>query len=479
MRKVRIATIIAFIQLLVLSMMFTLHAAWAMPPVMMAPSGLSFLELKATGNEFLVLQNNSNTAINNLSAYWLTAYNNANPLANGVTSSSQQLPIVGLQAGQTLLLSAEPAETCGASVAGELSLSLGDASGFLQISQMSISPKGAATQTPGDMVSWSSGAAGLIQNMPSNTKAPKAAYYRYLNENSYAWQQAELDTVQSCQLNIVVAGGSGSSSAVTPLTLAATSPPATILGTVTSGDDAIVPVLPAADVGLQAPQISELLPNPTGTGNDETDEFIELYNPNSKQFDLTGFILQTGLSTARNYTFPAGSTIEPQSFKAFYSRDTKLGLSNTTSQAALLDPFGNAISVSDTYKTAKDGLTWVNAKNKWYWTTQPTPNAANIVKQPVVKKAKAKSSKSKIAVAKSSTANTASNNGAGTASAFGEEEVPAGAVHTWVLALIAGIALLYGTYEYRHDIINRSYQLRAKLSTRRAASAQSKGQRSD
>ena len=48
------------------------------------PPGLSFSQIKITGSEFLVLRNNTSATLPDLSAYWLDAYNNVNPLAAGV-----------------------------------------------------------------------------------------------------------------------------------------------------------------------------------------------------------------------------------------------------------------------------------------------------------------------------------------------------------------------------------------------------------
>jgi hypothetical protein len=453
--------------------------ASAIAPLMSAPIGLSLLEVKITGDEYIMLQNNSTADISNLSSYWLTTYNNINPLTAGVSSSTQQLPTISLMAGQTLLLSAAPMQTCSASVAGKLSVSLSDSGGFLQLATTNLNANGAIVQTPTDMVSWSSGAAGVIQNMPSSTKDPRAAYYRYLNGGSYTWQQASLDTTNSCQLNVLVAGGLGSSSAVTPLTLAATSPPATILGTSGAGNDEPSPQLPAADIGLSAPQLSELLPNPVGTGNDGTDEFIELYNPNAMVFDLSGFSLQTGTTTTHSYTFPDGTMIGATSFQAFYSEETKLSLSNTAGQVALLDPYENIISSTDMYTKAKDGEAWGQAKGKWYWTTQPTPGVANIIKQPISKKAATSKTKKK-PVKKAAVMGAKTNKLSTSSAASGLTESGEGSpVHTWVLALIVGGALLYGAYEYRRDIANRLFQLRTKLGPGRAAWATVKGRRSD
>lgn len=167
--------------------------ASAAAPSMATPTGLSILEIKVTGDEFILLQNNTGSDITNLSSYWLAAYNNASPLTAGVSSSTQQLPTAALRAGQTLLLSGDPMQTCGASVAGKLSVSLTDSGGFLQVSRNILGANGAVVQTAGDVVSWSSGSNGIIQNIPSSTKDPRAVYYRYFNGGSFVWQQASLD----------------------------------------------------------------------------------------------------------------------------------------------------------------------------------------------------------------------------------------------------------------------------------------------
>lgn len=470
--------LIIIASLLAMSLASWPTSASALAPPMAAPNGLTLLEIKMTGDEFVMLQNNTGEVISNISSYWLTTYNNVNPLAAGVSSTTQQLPTASLGVGETLLLSAAPMQTCGASVAGKLSVSLGDGGGFLQLAASSLATNGTVIQTPVDALSWSSGSAGVIQNMPSSTKDPRLVYYRYLNGGSYAWQQASLDPTNLCQMNVLVAGGPGSSSAVTPLTLAATSPPATILGIITEGDGETAPQLPAADIGLNAPQLSEMLPNPIGTGNDSTDEYIELYNPNNKPFDLSGFSLQSGTTTTHAYTFPAGTIIDANSFQAFYSEQTKLSLSNTAGMVVFLDPFGNVLSSADPYSKAKDGVAWGQAKGAWYWTTQPTPGAANIISQPISKKSTTKTKKSSSKQSAVAGAKTTKLSSSTTAGGLGEvdEGTP---VHTWVLAVIAGGALLYGAYEYRRDIANRLFQLRTKLGARRAYWSAFKGRRSN
>lgn len=444
-----------------------------LPPALAAPDGLSFLELKMTGDEYVLLQNNSTTAIDDLSGYWLYAFNNVNPLGQGVSSSSQQLPAARLDAGQTLLLSASPRPTCGAAVAGKLSLSLTDGSGFLEITRLSQDQSGAVQQTGGDNVSWSSGAGGQIQNVPSASKDAQAVWYRYAAAPGYSWQQADIDGTDSCQLDVITTPPVSMPAPTGTLLQPSSEPPATIVSVV---EDSPAPVqtgpsLPPADIGLAAPQITELLPNPTGTGTDATDEFIELYNSNDTAFDLSGFTLQTGSSTKHSYTFPAGVLLPAKGFVAFYSSDTGLSLSNSSGAADLLDPFGSLIAQSHPYGSAKDGQAWALAKGTWYWTSQPTPGAANVIKQGAsaasVLSAK---SKSTVSAAKGKSTGQAASQTAGstlTTDAATADTMQVTPIHPWTLALVAALAVAYGLYEYRLDVANRIYEFRRNRAARR------------
>ncbi|HSX36747.1 MAG TPA: lamin tail domain-containing protein [Patescibacteria group bacterium] len=466
---------------LVLGLPMSVFAITAAPSLA-TPVGLSFAEIKITGDEFLVLQNNTTSTITDLSSYWLEDFNSVNPLAAGTSESSQQLPAIGLSVGQTLLLSSTTRPTCGAAVAGKLGLSLTDGGGFLELVQQTQTNGGAVNQTTGDVVSWSSGTSGNIPNVPSSTKDPAAAYYRYqttANPAAYGWQLADLDSTNSCQLNVAVTVGGTTTKQAAPtdsLVQSVDTAPAVIIG-VPGGDTASAgPSIPTNDVGLVAPEITELLPNPLGTGNDGSDEFVELYNPNIAIFDLTGFTLQVGTTTVHTFTFPNGVVLPAKSFVAFYSADTGLSLSNTSGQAALLDPFGKIVNQTDAYGSSKDGQAWALANDRWYWTTNPTPAAANVINQLAGSssaKSKSSSAATKASKAKSSTgqvkgaSTTAGNSGGTTGNA--QDVALTTPIHPWTLALVAAAALLYGAYEYRLDLANRFVQFRKNRAARRVA----------
>lgn len=461
----------------------TAKAAIASPPALAAPSGLSLIEIKITGNEFVMLQNNTGSTISDLSRYWLYDFNNTNPMASGVSSSTQQLPATALAAGQTVMLSSAGGSTCGAAVTAKLSISLTDSGGFLEVVQTNMVGN-SLVQTAGDAVSWSSGAnpsLGMISGVPSSSADPAGAYYRYQNPDTngsapYLWQPADLDTNNSCQLNVKISGVSvpGPSNPGNQL-LPGDLPPATFVNAPDDSTSSNTNALPTSDIGLAAPQISELLPNPAEPQTDSEDEFVELYNSNNTSFDLSGFKIEVGSSTKHDYTFPDGTTLPAKSFKAFFSEDTGLSLSNSGGQAWLLDPSGNIISQTDPYGIAKDGQTWaLGPDGKWYWTMTATPDAANIVLLPSIASTKSstssksntpKTTSTKAVKAASTTAKKTSTNGAST-----DPQASGGSkMHLWILAVIGTGAVLYAVYEYRNDLANLLYRARRYRETRRAS----------
>ncbi|HSX07341.1 MAG TPA: lamin tail domain-containing protein [Candidatus Saccharimonadales bacterium] len=268
-------------------------------------------------------------------------------------------------------------------------------------------------------------------------------------------------------------------------------PPVTVVtppASTSSDSSSAAPQFPAIDVGLVTPQITELLPNTASPQNDATDEFIELYNSNDTPFDLSGFVLQVGTTTKHRYTFPVGTSLEPKSFTSFSSGTTRLALSNTGGQASLLDPLGNVLNQTNVYGAAKEGQVWALANGIWRWSTTPTPGASNIITVPPVatpKKAAAATAKKTAATAKvpgsktsgssASKKKTAKTKTAAVPQSSSKEQTAFSPLHPAVLAVVGGFALLYGLYEYRQDVANKFYQLRANRAARRAARLEIEG----
>ena len=456
----------------------------------MLPTGLSFAVIKITGEEYVVIQNNANADISDLSQYAVRSYNNVNPTATGVSTATEQLPATSLGRGQRLLLSSTIRSTCGASLAGKLTLSLTDSGGTVQIIKPAATP--GTPMFVEDSLSWSSGQSGNIQSVPSSTKAPQATYYRYLGDNADTWQIADQDSANACQLNVSVSKGAVTEKVA--VTIADIAPeddtaPATIVFADDTQESTVADTaLPDSYAGMMIPQITELLPNPIGSGNDVTDEYIELYNPNGSVFDLSGLTLQTGIASPRGYTFSHGAKLEPKSFTAFYSSETGLSLSNSGSRARLLDRTGKVLYATEQYGTAKEGQSWALAKGHWYWSVSPTPALPNIV---TLKEAASRNSSKPTTVnAKTNTPAVTKKMTPSTNKAAKPPKSPklpkaekpkkqksisttptaasvtARPIQTKIVALVAGIALLYGAYEYRADLANGIYKLRTNLRNR-------------
>jgi hypothetical protein len=231
---------------------------------------------------------------------------------------------------------------------------------------------------------------------------------------------------------------------------------------------------------LQYPYLSELLPNPASPQTDDADEFIELYNPNDVPFDLSGFVLEAGGATKRRFIFPDETRIEARSYRSFFSADTDISLPNTSGQARLMNVSGEVISTADAYTNASDGQVWIFIAGKWQWSTTPTPHAPNAlapmlaaVKKNTAVKASTTTKKAATSTKTATTKTTKPTAKKTTTSTNGNAPIQTVAatnrspLHPGVLAAAGAFAILYGAYEYRHDLANRFQQFRNYRAARR------------
>ncbi len=431
---------------------------------------ISQLKITSSNGQFVTLHNTTDSSLD-MSKYRLEYFNHydlSKATSSRLISLSGIVPPHGY-----FMINDNSMSLCYQIVINAASLGFSSTAGLISVVSMHQSSIGApATSKLEDYVGWSKTASIGAQTLPSNTNAffqrqPRDSSYNpdISNPGSGNWQTVQPDIPNPCQLISVSTTPELVMTGMNQL-LPSTEAPATIIFAA-DGSGQPTATMPAGNIGLKAPSITELLPNPLGTGNDTTEEFIEMYNSNSVTFDLSGFSIETGTTTTRTYVFPAGTKIPANTFVAYYSAETKLSLSNTGSQARLLDPFGNSIATSNIYATAKDGQSWASAKGKWYWTTTPTPAKANIIKEPPPSsKAKAKLKNSKVKGA-SKTKKGGSKLPVAVAGSITDEpsNTP---VHNWMLAMIGSLALLYGAYEYRADLANKIHQFRRNIGNRRS-----------
>jgi hypothetical protein len=446
---------------------------------------ISQLKMTSSNGQFVTLYNPGSAALD-MSKYQLEYFNNYDL---SKATSSKLIGLTGsLPPHSYYVVNDSLLPICYQLTIDSVSLGLSSTAGMLAVlSTAQSSVGGSITPTLQDYVAWSKTAATGAQTLPTSTDAflqrlplDASANPLITAPGGGSWQVVQPDPTNACKLIHPVSGGSSTPANLgTNALLAASEPPANII---TVQDDTTFTggSLPATDIGLMGPQLTELLPNPAGSGNDDTDEFIELYNANTAAFDLTGFSLQVGTISLHTYHFPNGTILPPQSFSAFFTADTGLSLSNAGGQAKLLDPLGNSISSTDIYTTAKDGQSWSLAKGKWYWTTKVTPGAANVIIQPVAQKKSSKKLSSKSGSVKgahtSKNVKTKLQNDSLTSQAV---DAPKTAIHPAVLVLVIGLGVLYGAYEYRADLANKFYELRRYYAARRAGRATTLRRRSD
>lgn len=429
-------------------------------------------EIKITGDEMIVLQATAN--ITDLSEYWV-GYISNDAISPGSIVPTQQLPARSLLAGQAILLTSDGGFTCDAVYTTKLSMTLADTKGTFAIRHWQNSGQ-TSTVTTVDSVNWAkpsaSGATTALIDLRKETTGLTTPVWYHDPSFVKPWRVGSL---AACTLNLVSSAPGDQAENIEWVRLAV-EPPA-IIETVNEGPSTVDNGgSSSSNAGLAPPLVTELVPNPSGTGTDATDEFIELYNSNETAFDLSGFTLQTGLVTKHSYVFPSGVVIDAKSLRAFYSRQTGLSMSNTSGQAALLDRNGAVIAQSDPYDSAPDGQAWALASGNWYWTTKPTPGTTNIIAQPIALSAAAlkkltKASSSSTLSSGSGKVKAASNKQTSDKKKAvstkqmksSNEPTPTSQttkIHPTILAAVAVAAVGYGAYVYRKDLANAVHKLR-------------------
>ncbi len=433
-----------------------------------APTDLPSLvvrEMKITGDEeFVVLQ--ATQPIDDLSVYW-TGYDSSDSANPNTIVPDQRLPAYTLDAGQAVLMTSDGAMVCDAVATTKLSASLSNTKGVFVIRELQSSGF-TSTFTTIDSVNWakSTSSTPTTAQLDLRLEASDMNYPVWYHDPAVVGASWRLGDKTGCALTLMPLELALPDDPIETIdwTVAAIEPPAIIEAPRVVSAGATTVVTSNLNPGLAPPLITEILPNPMGTGTDDVKEFIELYNSNDKPFNLSSFILQTGTSSTHEWQIPVGVTIPAKGFKVFYAPESGLSLSNSGGAAALYDVTGKVVAQTDAYTKAPDGQAWALASGSWYWTTKLTPGATNYISAPIVKSATSSRSlttKPKVAGTTTTTSGTKSTPTAtATNSTFASNTKPTPFIHPLILAGVALLAIGYGIYEYRHDLANALHKLR-------------------
>lgn len=122
--------------------------------------------------------------------------------------------------------------------------------------------------------------------------------------------------------------------------------------------------------------LSEVLPSPEGS--DTENEFIEIFNANNFEVDLSGWKVKDKVGAVKSYSLPENTKIPANGFLVLKSSQAKISLNNAGDGVELLDPSGKIIDSID-FSKSQPGQSWSKVESVWAWTAKPTPGGANII----------------------------------------------------------------------------------------------------
>lgn len=116
--------------------------------------------------------------------------------------------------------------------------------------------------------------------------------------------------------------------------------------------------------------ISELLPDPDAALAEQ--EFVELYNSGQQAVNLAGYTLKSSSGTGNTLVLPE-LIIQPGGYEVVAG----LTLTNSGGYVWLADPLDAIVAQSESYSTAKKGVSWALVDGVWQ-AAVPSPSAVNL-----------------------------------------------------------------------------------------------------
>ncbi len=122
--------------------------------------------------------------------------------------------------------------------------------------------------------------------------------------------------------------------------------------------------------------INEILPSPEGP--DAENEWIELFNENNFEVELSGWQIKDTDGATTNYSIPQGIKVGPNDFLLLSRPETKITLQNNGDGLELLNP-NNEVVHKVNYQKALQGQSFNRTLAEWFWSTTLTPGKENII----------------------------------------------------------------------------------------------------
>ncbi len=111
-------------------------------------------------------------------------------------------------------------------------------------------------------------------------------------------------------------------------------------------------------------------------GSDETGEWIEIYNSNNFEVDLSGWKIKDTAGTPKTFVISENKKIAGFGFLFFMRPETKITLNNDGDGVVLQNPAGEVVDSVEFGKSTK-GVSFARFSSGWQWTNSPTPGEMN------------------------------------------------------------------------------------------------------
>jgi len=123
---------------------------------------------------------------------------------------------------------------------------------------------------------------------------------------------------------------------------------------------------------------NEILPNTKVGERDEEKEYIEIFNQNDFEVDLSNWKITDTMGNTNNFILTKGVKIKSKGFLVFYRPETKITLNNDVDGLKLLDPNGKIVDVVN-YQKAPRGRSYNKTRDGWFWSNTLTPGSENVI----------------------------------------------------------------------------------------------------